>query len=196
MAINLGDRPLAGFDEPIAMLKDCHRRIEHFLNVLRVVESRFGAVELPDEGRRALASALDYFAHAAPRHTADEEESLFPRVRRHADSAARAALAELDGLEADHRHCEANHALIDQIGRRWLEIGRLGVDERDRLRAALDETARVYSKHIPIEEERVFPAAAQALGADQVREVGEEMRARRSLARSVEGPFPQARSSH
>lgn len=38
MAVNLGEKPLATFSEPIEMLKDCHRRIEHFLGVLRKVE--------------------------------------------------------------------------------------------------------------------------------------------------------------
>ena len=52
MAVNLGDKPLAGFGEPIEMMKDCHRRIEHFLNVLRKVEGRFGEGVLDDEGRR------------------------------------------------------------------------------------------------------------------------------------------------
>jgi len=39
---------------------------------------------------RALASALRYFGEAAPKHTADEEESLFPRLRqiRHAEIQA------------------------------------------------------------------------------------------------------------
>jgi hemerythrin-like domain-containing protein len=54
------------------MLKDCHRRIEHFLEVLRKVERRFVRGELDDQGRRALEAALDYFASFAPRHTAEQ----------------------------------------------------------------------------------------------------------------------------
>jgi hemerythrin-like domain-containing protein len=190
IAINLGDKPLAGFGEPIEMLKDCHRRIEHFLNVLRTVEGQFGERELTDDGRRALTVSLDYFANSAPRHTADEEHSLFPRVRRSENADARAVMAELDRLEHDHRRCEIGHALVDQLGRRWLDRGRLDEDQRTRLRAALDELASVYTAHIQTEEERVFPVASHILKADQIREVGEEMRARRSLTRtanSVEG---------
>ena len=184
MAINLGDKPLAGFGEPIEMLQDCHRRIEHFLNVLRKVESQFGERELTDDGRRALTAALDYFVNSAPRHTADEEHSLFPRVRRSENSDARAVMAELDRLEHDHRRCEMRHALVDQLGRRWLDRGRLEEDQRTCLRAALDELASVYAGHIQMEEQRVFPIASQILKADQIREVGEEMRARRSLTRT------------
>ena len=36
---------------------------------------------MTEETRVALESALRYFREAAPKHTADEEESLFPRLR-------------------------------------------------------------------------------------------------------------------
>jgi hypothetical protein len=37
MAIQIGAKPDSGFDDPIGMLKDCHRRIESFLGILCVV---------------------------------------------------------------------------------------------------------------------------------------------------------------
>jgi len=40
---------------------------------------------LTEETRAALESALRYFREAAPKHTADEEESLFPRMRQKRD---------------------------------------------------------------------------------------------------------------
>ena len=40
MAIPIGAKPDSGFDDPIGMLKDCHRRIEHFLNILCLVADR------------------------------------------------------------------------------------------------------------------------------------------------------------
>ncbi len=181
MAVNLGDKPLAGFDEPLAMLKDCHRRIEHFLDVLRKVDAHFGDEELTEEGRRALAVALDYFANSAPRHTADEEHSLFPRLRGNEDVAARAVMADLDRLDQDHRRCEIGHELVDELGRRWMQSGRLEGAERERLRAALADLTHIYAAHIPLEEESVFPIAAEILGAEQIREIGEEMRTRRLL---------------
>jgi hypothetical protein len=36
MAIQIGAKPDNGFDDPIGMLKDCHRRIEHFPYMLCV----------------------------------------------------------------------------------------------------------------------------------------------------------------
>jgi hemerythrin-like domain-containing protein len=181
MAVNVGGKPLADFSEPIEMMKDCHRRIEHFLEVLREAERRFGKSELDEEGRHALDASLNYFANFAPRHTADEEQSLFPRMRCSGNPDAREVMADLERLENDHRGCEELHSLVDRVVRSWLEAGRLDDDQRERLRAALDELANVYASHIQLEDVRVFAVASQILNPEQVRDIGEEMRKRRSL---------------
>lgn len=182
MAVNLGDKPLAGFSEPIEMMKDCHRRIEHFFDVLQVVERRFGKALLDNKGRRALEASLNYFANFAPRHTADEEQSLFPRLRRSDDPDARTVIAQLDSLERDHRRCEGCHEQVAGIVRKWLETGRLDEAQRRHLRATLDELSNVYAAHIQMEEQRVFAVASHILEPVQLRDIGEEMRRRRSLA--------------
>jgi hemerythrin-like domain-containing protein len=186
--IHLGAKPLADFNEPIEMMKDCHRRIEHFLDVLRTVELRFGQGVLDDEGRRALLAALNYFANSAPRHTADEEQSLFPRMRHRSDADARAVLADIDRLEHDHVRCEACHAFVDQIVHQWLEVGQLDGVQQHRLRTVLDELAMIYAGHIHIEETRVFAIASHVLNAGQLQEIGDEMRARRSLTKVETAP--------
>ena len=68
------------FSDPTGLLSDCHRRIEMFLGTLERVASVIDR-PLTEETRPALESALRYFREAAPKHTADEEESLFPRLR-------------------------------------------------------------------------------------------------------------------
>lgn len=181
MVVNLGDKPLADFTEPIEMLKDCHRRIEHFLAVLQKVEARFGAGELTDEARRALEASLNYFAHFAPRHTADEEQSLFPRLRCGGSDQARVAMAELDRLERDHRRGEAGHALVDRLGRQWLAAGRIDEGSRTHLQEALEALVSMYSAHIRVEEQEVFVLASETLRPEQLRDIGEEMKRRRSL---------------
>jgi Hemerythrin HHE cation binding domain len=78
------------FTDPTGLLSDCHRRVEMFLGMLvRVAE----VIDRPatEETSRALESALRYFAQAAPKHTADEEQSLFPRLRRIDDPEIRPA---------------------------------------------------------------------------------------------------------
>lgn len=179
MQITIGGKPLAGFDQPIELLKDCHRRIDHFLWVLQEVVERFGDGTLTESGRRALDTSLEYFRHSAPRHTADEEQSLFPRMRRSSNPEARAVMAELDRLEADHRRAEECHAQIDQLGREWLATGRLDKPGRSTMRALLDELAVMYAAHIQLENERVFEVAAKSLLPGELGEIGVEMRRRR-----------------
>ena len=40
MSVQIGAKPDSGFDDPIGMLKDCHRRIERFLHTLTLVVER------------------------------------------------------------------------------------------------------------------------------------------------------------
>ena len=39
MPIQIGQRADHGFDEPLGLLSDCHRRIEHFLRVLSTISA-------------------------------------------------------------------------------------------------------------------------------------------------------------
>ena len=73
MAIQIGGKPDSGFDDPIGMLKDCHRRIESFLHILCVVVDRAQGRTLTGEERAAVQAALQYFRTGGQRHTADEE---------------------------------------------------------------------------------------------------------------------------
>jgi len=78
MPVVIGAKPENSFAEPIGLLEDCHRRIERFLSVLAQLS---GQVSLTADQRASLETALRYFREAAPKHTADEEETLFPRFR-------------------------------------------------------------------------------------------------------------------
>ena len=66
MPINLGTTGQPDFTEPIDLMMDCHRRIEHFLGVLQRVAGRYTDQPLDAQGRDALETALNYFRSAAP----------------------------------------------------------------------------------------------------------------------------------
>jgi iron-sulfur cluster repair protein YtfE (RIC family) len=102
MGIQIGAKPDSGFDDPIGMLKDCHRRIESFLGILCVVVDRARGRSLTGEERDAVKAALEYFRTGGQRHIADEEESLFPRLRK---SDAK-SFEEVDRLEGDHHEAK------------------------------------------------------------------------------------------
>ena len=53
MPIQIGQRPDHGFDEPLGLLSDCHRRIEHFIDVLATItdEAAGGRLTSSSEAR-------------------------------------------------------------------------------------------------------------------------------------------------
>ena len=131
MAVQIGARPDSGFDDPIGMLKDCHRRIERFLHILCVVANSAAGRSLTEEETSAVQLALQYFRTGGQRHTADEEESLFPRLRAALGSRS---IDEICRLEDEH--CDANnlHQTVETLYLAWMAAG---VQSRKRRGAAL-----------------------------------------------------------
>ena len=188
MPVILGAKPEHGFDEPLGLLSDCHRRIEAFLGaMLRVIERTGGGPLAPDE-RQALDVALKYFATAAPRHTEDEEGSLFPRLRASEDPAVRAAIARIDALEGDHRRAEVLHEEVDRICRGWLDRSHLAPREADHLAALLSELRNSYVRHIAVEDAEIFPLAGRTLSGTDLQQIGQEMAHRRGLKAPAPNP--------
>lgn len=181
MPVQLGVAHDHSFDQPLGLLSDCHRRIEHFLDILLKVTELARGGPLDAQQRQALEAALRYFAVAAPRHTEDEESSLFPRMRRTDDPQVADALEKVAALEADHRAAETGHREVDDLGRRWLEGGRLSQDEVSRLATVLGELREAYRRHIAFEDTELFPLAGRVLDANALSEIGREMAQRRGL---------------
>jgi hemerythrin-like domain-containing protein len=136
---------------------------------------------LPEADREALAGALRYFDTAARRHSADEEESLFPRLRATGDREALAACEALARLEADHRVAERHHDAVHALGTRWLADGTLPQDAARQLREHLAELEHLYREHIGIEDTELFPVAGRTLSAADLEAVGREMATRRGV---------------
>jgi hemerythrin-like domain-containing protein len=182
--VNIGDRRASGFDDPLGLLSDCHRRVERFLNLLiRVTEDARGG-ELSAEQRESLETALRYFREAAPKHNSDEEDSVFPRLRAVLDPRVQAALDRVQALKADHRAAAVDHAEVNTLGQRWLTAGRLGVSDLRELTARLHELEALYRHHIAVEESEIFPLVRDVLPADEVARIGDEMARRRGVGRS------------
>lgn len=172
------------FDNPLGLLSDCHRRIEKFLEqLLRVTQVARGGVLQPQQ-HEALATALRYFRNAAPLHTADEETSLFPRLRelaQNGNETAQRALVVMERLEADHDAADLRHAEIDEIGTRWLEQSTLDAADVKKLETELRELRAFYAAHIAVEDTELFPLADEVLEENAVENLGREMASRRGL---------------
>lgn len=181
MPVIIGAKPSADFSNPIELLIDCHRRIERFLAVLMNVAAQANGGPMTSEQRREWEQALDYFQNAAPRHTADEEESLFPRLRRLNQPEIEPALAEIQELEADHEQAAEWHQIVDQLGRRWLSETVLARSDAEGLNRALADLSQLYSRHIAVEDRSLFPVAAAVLTGTEKANIGNEMAHRRGL---------------
>lgn len=135
---------------------------------------------LEQDARSALESALRYFREAAPKHTADEEESLFPRMRKLSDPDTETALSKLDALEDDHRRADSLHAEVEALGQRCLRQGHISAAEAERFRQAVAELASIYKEHIRIEDDLVFPIAGRRLSRAEKAAIAVEMAGRRN----------------
>ena len=181
--IVIGAKPESNFADPIGLLTDCHRRIERFLGVLVRLGEEYQGGLLTAELRNSLDTALRYFRDAAPKHTADEEETLFPSLRPLDSPGAQAVLARVDSLESEHIAANERHAEVDRLGQMWLDAGTLPPAGAERFRSLVQDLAAIYREHIAIKEREVFPFAASALSKPERERMGSEMAARRGLDR-------------
>lgn len=175
MAVQIGAAPERGFDDPVGMLKDCHRRIEHFSGLLeRVVKAAQGR-SLSVLEQQAVETALRYFRQSGPRHNQDEELSLFPRLRgcASAGDAQTISLLTEQHVEADQKQAQAERLLT-----RWIETDSLADEETNRLLDCVQSLAAHYLEHIRVEESIIFPLASQ-LDSGTITAIGQEFRERR-----------------
>ena len=186
MPVQIG-APTHDFSDPTGLLSDCHRRIEMFLGSLEAVAKVIDR-PLTDGTGRALASALRYFREAAPKHTADEEESLFPLLRevRHPD--VQSALIRLEDLEKDHRLAAPLHAQVERLGRQYLSSGTLSPADVEGFRKAVASLTSLYQQHISMEDDVVFPVAARLLSPAERAAIAVEMATRRKVRLVTEMP--------
>ena len=168
------------FTDPTGLLADCHRRVEMFLGMLKAVGE---VIDQPAtaETNRALDAALRYFGEAAPKHTADEEDSLFPRLRQLDHPEIHSAFSALDKLECDHRWAMSLHDKVERLGAQYLSIGKLSDDEIAEFRSSVASLAAMYKEHIRVEEELIFPLAARVLSDTEKTAIGIEMAGRRQV---------------
>lgn len=169
--------PAPSFDDPLGMLFACHRRIEKQLATLARLQQHLPANGSDEDARIAARAILRYFDEAAPHHHADEESSLFPRLRAALAGRADALIA---GLEGDHAAL-AGH---------WAALRRPLADIADGRAALLpaeqvESVRAAYAEHIAREDGELFPLAARVLDAEAFATMGREMAQRRGVSVAV-----------
>lgn len=177
MPIQIGQKTHS-FSDPTGLLSDCHRRIEMFLSTLENIRRTLDQPLTP-EVACSLELSVRYFQEAAPKHTADEEASLFPRLRKLDNSEVQAALTQLNHLEEDHRAADRLHEIVDHVGRKYLATGQLNDNEIEQFRESVAGLRAIYEPHIRLEDEVVFPLAKRALKKKDKAQIAAEMARRR-----------------
>lgn len=160
---------------PLEMLLDCHARIRHFTQLSRTLAHAQGVSET--EIADAARSVYRYFKRALPLHEADENQSLFPRLRE---------VLPLGGLVREAAETMVKqHKAIDELVAELLSVcdtlqrhpDRLPVLAR-RLQDVTAALAQIFAAHLRLEETVIFPAL-KSLRPEQVAEILHEMQERR-----------------
>ena len=176
MATDLfSDATAPGFDDPLGMLSACHHRIERQLGTLERLQRHLPEHGCDVDARAAARGILRYFDTAAPNHHADEEASVFPRLRNAVPGQAGMLVADL----------EREHAALAVLWRH-LRPRLAGIAAGARANLAPKEVAElraVYAAHIAREEGELIPLAARSFDAAILNAIGSEMAARRGIER-------------
>ena len=165
------------FDEPLEMLAACHERIEAQLCTLERLIEHLSANGCDQAAREAATQVMRYFDTAGADHHRDEDEDMFPVLRRLAAERDRPEVsAIINGLEEDHATMEGQwsrlRARLDAIA-----------DGRDARLDAEDVApfAWLYRRHMEKEAALVLPFAREAISETERAELGGRMAARRKI---------------
>jgi hemerythrin-like domain-containing protein len=168
--------PGPSFDEPLEMLAACHERIEEKLAVLERLAPHLETKGCDAEAKSAAQAVLRYFDTAGVYHHQDEDQDLFPILRKRAAAQGRVEIA------AAVEELEREHETMDSQWRR-LRQRLLAVTEGEP-RLDAEEVARfawLYRRHMDRESAALLPFAREVLDAADRAALGERMAARRNV---------------
>ena len=164
-----------GFDTPIAMLKECHRKVHDQCQTLQRLESHLVSHGSDQAAAQAAAAIVRYFDMAGPLHHADEEEDVLPALFESAAGADAVRLREMaDTLQADHTALNQQWASLRHVLRQVMQGQAAHLDEAD-VRTFVSR----YRAHIDFEEAHVLPLAERLIPLDTMAKIGLSMRRRR-----------------
>lgn len=159
---------------PIDYLQAEHHRLLRVCDLLDNILRRPGE----DDSRAGAKIVLDYLRLELPRHIADEEEDLFPRLMT-ACGADDTVTGMIQVLKEEH----AQNAILLESAERALSSlkAKPTLDAPAQSGIVFAETKR---RHIRWENALLLPLARARLGAEDLRDLGRGMAARRQI------PYP------
>lgn len=172
MAADFFSQTTPGFDDPLGVLRACHRRMERQLATLSRLRRHLPLHHADDDARAAAAAIVRYFDSAAPNHHADEEASLFPRLAALAPDLEKVAAA----LGREHAELGARWSRLRPLLAAIVARGGAHLPVKD-----VEAFCAAYRAHIEREETQLLPRAQEALDGPTLAAIGAEMARRRDL---------------
>lgn len=171
----------AGYDRPIELWLACHHRVARMNSLLQRLVDHLKQNPVDEHAGVTATSIVHYFDEALPRHHADEEIDLFPRLMDKLRAQGRGPAAETVGatlasLRADH----------EEMGALWQAMRvplQAVVDGRD----PVFDDAQVllfvtrFRAHLEVEEDALAPLFKRMFRAKDLREIGCAMARRRGV---------------
>ena len=164
---------LPGFDDPIGLLRACHKKMLAHCELLTALA---GKDTLDAAARESARNVNRYFSQSAPQHHRDEEEDLFPRINRQS-----LKIAELiHTLKKEH---EALDTLWNSIAPELKQPPEDGFSSA--FKQAANEFSTLCTQHIARENRELLPLASNSLSHQELAVIGESMAKRRGVKYSA-----------
>ena len=163
---------LPGFDEPLALLRACHKNILAHCDRLEALVLHVAAQGIDDEARKTARDIVRYFSTSARLHHRDEEEDLFPRLNRQS-----LRIAELI------QDLKQEHTRLDQLWEVMVtELKSLpGNGFSGEFLQANRDFCTLSRQHVNRENMEFLPLAASSLSQLDLGEIGASMADRRGM---------------
>jgi pyridoxamine 5'-phosphate oxidase len=173
--------PASGFAQPLAIVQACHERLRRMVELL--IPLREHMREHGADSRAAVTAGTirQYLVQAWPRHMQDEEVDILPRLQtRLRDRHTVAAQNIQETIATVNEHHRAFDPLFQQVLPllRAIESGTAQRLEEPAVQAFVD----LFRIHMALEEDVLGPAYAKLLTAEDLRQIGSAMAARRGVA--------------
>ena len=174
MYVPLRQGPSAVIDHPVDHLLACHGRIRAFMSLARAIATRNDATDVLV--RDAARDVKRYFTEALPRHAADEDETVRPRLM----GRSTALDATLERMTREHARLDTQLALLCAMCDALMVDPAVRKTRRAALTTLLDGLDTLWAAHLGPEEREIFPIV-RTLEPSVCDAIRDEMRARRAV---------------
>ena len=170
-------------EDPLQHILACHEQIERRLVTLQNAAMMVGFSEgaMLQDAAAALAYEVEVLEAIDKLHTADEEESLFPRLRANLKDDT-AVLEPLTlSLELQHENEQAAFKRLKAVVKSIAAAGAQSTDDASSCEDLVRELAGICRPHMALENDNLLPLARKALQPQDLTAICTEMRQRWGL---------------